>query len=115
MRKIARSRGWLVGLLVGLSGCAPLPMFNPFPTQVQEEHPPVREERPPVREESPPAPSLAWARKDGQLISGSPELTAQARKDISECLATIPPVRTRQGVAGEACMDERGYYVLEVS
>ena len=97
-----------MGLFVGLTGCTPLPMFDPFPTQ-------VREERPPVREESPPAPSLAWARNDGQLISGSPELTAQARKDISECLATIPPVRTRKGVAGEACMTERGYYVLEIS
>ena len=109
MRKIARPRGWLVGLLVVLSGCAPLPMFNPFPTAQ------VPEERPTVREESSPAPSLAWARNDGQLISGSPELTAQAHKDISECQATIPPVRTRQGVAGEACMTERGYYVLEVS
>jgi hypothetical protein len=115
MRKNAPTRCWLVWLLVGLSGCAPLPMFNPFPAQVREERPPVREERPPVREESPPAPSLAWARTDGQLISGSPELTALARKDISECLATIPPVRTHLGVAGEACMTERGYYVLEIS
>ena len=75
----------------------------------------MREERLHVREENPPAPSLAWARTDGQLISDSAELTALARKDISECLATIPPVRTRLGVAGEACMTERGYYVLEIS
>jgi len=71
---------------------------------------------------SPPVPAvqqssslnLAWARNDGQLISASAELTAQARTDISECRAAIPPVRTSQGVAGEECMNARDYYVREV-
>ena len=59
-------------------------------------------------------PNLAWARNDGQLISDNPELTARARTDISECLAAIPPVRTEAGVAGEKCMNERGYYVRDL-
>jgi hypothetical protein len=58
--------------------------------------------------------NLAWARKDARLISDSPALTARARTDISECLAAIPPVRTDKGIAGEKCMNERGYYVRDV-
>jgi hypothetical protein len=64
---------------------------------------------------SPASPNLAWARIDGQVISSSPELTAQARKDISECRAAAPPVRTGSGVAGEACMNQRGYHVFQIS
>ena len=73
---------------------------------------------------SPPAPAvqqkssvhlnLAWARNDGQLISASPELTAQARRDVSECRAAIPPVSSSQGIAGLDCMNARDYYVIEV-
>ena len=84
------------------AGCARIPGFNPFPG-------------PRVQAPGPSFSGLAWARNDGQLISGSPDLEAQARTDISECGAAIPPVRTRVGVTGEACMNERGYYVRETS
>src|SRR5678815_2270472 len=90
----------LVALL--LSGCAS--RQPPFSS------PPV----PAVQQSSSPSLNLAWARNDGQLISASAELTAQARTDISECRAAIPPVRTSQGVAGEECMNARDYYVREV-
>ena len=89
----------LVALL--LSGCA---RQSPFSS------PPV----PAVQQKSSTSLNLAWARNDGQLISGSPELTAQARKDVSECGAAIPPVSTSQGVAGEDCMKARDYHVREV-
>ena len=89
----------LVALL--LSGCARQPPFS---------SPPV----PAVQQQSSPSLNLAWARNDGQLISASAELTAQARTDIAECRAAIPPVRTSQGVAGEECMNARDYYVREV-
>src|SRR5262245_37944796 len=69
---------------------------------------------PAVQQNRPTSLNLAWARDDGQLISASPELTAQARKDISECRAAIPPVRTSQGIAGEDCMKARDYHVREV-
>jgi hypothetical protein len=58
--------------------------------------------------------SLAWARNDGQLISGDAELTTRARSDISSCAAAIPPVRTRDGVLGEACMQQHGYHLREI-
>ena len=83
-------------------GCSRIPDFNPFPG-------------PGSQAAGPSAPNLAWARKDGQLISGNPDLEEQARTDISECGAAIPPVRTRLGAPGETCMNERGYYVRESS
>jgi hypothetical protein len=88
-------------LSFALGGCAVPTSLNPFST---------------VDTRTAPASTsnLAWARNDGQLISGSPELTAQAQSVISECRATIPPVRTQVGVAGEACMNERRYHVREV-
>jgi hypothetical protein len=61
------------------------------------------------------ATKFACARSDGQLISGSSELTAEARRDIAECRAASPPVRTAEGVAGEDFMEERGYHVRELS
>ena len=89
----------LVALL--LSGCARQPPFgSPL--------------APAVQQQSSASLNLAWARNDGQLISVSPELTTQARIDISECGAAIPPVSTSQGVAGEDCMNARDYYVREV-
>ena len=94
----------LVALL--LSGCAlQLPLTGPPPPAVQQQNAPSL---------NAPSRDLAWARNDGQLISASPALTTQARKDISECRAAIPPVRTSQGIAGEVCMTERDYYVREV-
>ena len=89
----------LVALL--LSGCARQPPFS---------FPPV----PAVQEKSSTSLNLAWARNDGQLISASPELTAQARTDISECRAAVPPVSTSKGIAGEDCMKARDYHVREV-
>ena len=92
-----------VGLLSFASGgCAQIPGFNPFPG-------------PGAQAPGPFSPNLAWARKDGQLISGNPDLEEQARTDISECGAAIPPIRTRLGAAGETCMNQRGYYVRETS
>lgn len=88
-------------LSFALGGCAVPLSLNPFSSTETQTAPP-----------SPP--NLAWARNDGQLISGSPELTARAQSDISECRATIPPVRTQVGVAGEACMNERRYHVREI-
>jgi len=84
-----------------LSGCARQAPFS---------SPPV----PAVQQKSSTSLNLAGARNDGQLISESPELTAQARRDISECGAAIPPVSTSQGVAGEDCMKARDYHVREV-
>ena len=84
-----------------LSGCARQPPIS---------FPPV----PAVQQKSSPSLNLAWARNDGQLISASPELTAQARRDVSECRAAIPPVTTSQGIAGLDCMNARDYHVLEV-
>src|SRR6476619_1802712 len=70
---------------------------------------------PPVQQQaSAPSVNLAWARNDGQLISSSPALTAQARKDITECLAAIPPVQTSEGIVGADCMSARDYHVREV-
>jgi hypothetical protein len=76
----------------------------------------------PMQPEGPPSagvPSagskLAWARTDGQLISGSPELTAQARQDIAVCEAASPPVLSANGIVGEPCMEERGYYARELT
>src|SRR6476660_2685750 len=70
---------------------------------------------PPVQHQaSAPSVNLAWARNDGQLISSSPALMAQARKDITECLAAIPPVRTSEGIVGADCMSARDYHVREV-
>ena len=89
----------LVALL--LSGCARQPPFS---------SPPV----PAVQQKSSAPLNLAWARNDGQLISASPELTAQARRDVSECRAAIPPISTSQGIAGLNCMNDRDYYVIEV-
>jgi hypothetical protein len=90
-----------VVLTLGLSSCAVPAAFNPLDLKVAQ----------PTGANSP---NLAWARNDGQLISDSPKLTAQARADISECLATIPPVKTPQGVTGVACMNKRGYHVREI-
>src|SRR4029079_11295839 len=88
-------------LSFALGGCAIPPSLNPFsPGETQ-----------PARAFTP---NLAWARDDGQLISGSPELAARAQSDISECRAAIPPVRTHAGVAGEACMNARRYHVREI-
>ena len=56
---------------------------------------------------------FAWARIDGQLLSGSPERTAQARSDIAGCKAETPP-SAAEGVPGEECMRERGYYIREL-
>ena len=99
-----RMKEMLVPVLAALllSGCAS--RQPPFSS------PPV----PAVQQSSSPSLNLAWARNDGQLISASPELTAQARRDVSECRAAIPPLRTSQGIAGEECMSERDYYVIEV-
>jgi len=55
--------------------------------------------------------NLAWARNDGQLISGSVELTGRAGSDIEECGAIAPPVKTTVEVAGEACMYSKGYHL----
>src|SRR3954471_2014382 len=54
-----------------------------------------------------PAPTkgFAWARIDGQLLSGSPERTAQARSDIAGCKAETPPTAA-EGVPGEECGSE---------
>ena len=102
MLKAMRKRVLTLGLLsLGLGGCALSPGFNPFPS-------------PGAQAEGPSDPNLAWARNDGQLISGSPVLTARARTDISECQASTPPVRTRLGVTGEKCMNDRGYHVREI-
>ena len=59
---------------------------------------------------STPAVKYAWARSDGQRITASPELTAEAQADLAECQTETPP-RAARGVPGEACMRERGYYV----
>jgi hypothetical protein len=40
---------------------------------------------PAVSAEPSPPKGFAWARIDGQLLSGSPERTAQARSDIAGC------------------------------
>ena len=99
-----RMKEMLVPVLVALllSGCAS--RQPPFSS------PPV----PAVQQKSSAPLNLAWARNDGQLISASPELTAQARRDVSECRAAIPPISTSQGIAGLNCMNDRDYYVIEV-
>ena len=63
----------------------------------------------------PPSPEkqLAWARVDGQRMSESPELSAQARADLATCKADSPP-RAVTGVRGEECMKEGGYYVRDL-
>jgi hypothetical protein len=92
----------ILGLLsFALGGCAIPASLNPL-SSVE------------TQTASPSMPKLAWAHNDGRLISGSPELTAPAQTDVSECRATIPPVRTHMGVAGEGCMNERRYYVREI-
>ena len=65
----------------------------------------------PVR--SGPAAKYAWARSDGQRIAANPELIEEAQADIAACQAESPP-RAAQGVPGEPCMRERGYYVRQV-
>jgi hypothetical protein len=57
-----------------------------------------------------PAAQYAWARSDGQRMTGNPNLIADAQADIAACQAEAPP-RAAQGVPGEPCMRERGYYV----
>jgi hypothetical protein len=57
-----------------------------------------------------PAAQYAWARSDGQRMAGNPDLIADAQADIAACQAEAPP-RAAQGVPGEPCMRERGYYV----
>ena len=97
-------------LLVALAGCASNPSAtgpNLAPEVPLEAREPVPSGASALR--------LAWARTDGRLISGDSNLTAQAQTTIAECGATAPPVRTADGVAGEACMGERGYYLRELS
>ena len=93
----------IVVLSFASGGCSRMAGFNPFPGTGQQ---------------TASSSNLAWARKDDQLISGNPDLEEQARTDISECGAAIPPVRTRLGAAlgaaGESCMNERGYYVRAI-
>ena len=43
-------------------------------------------------------------------MTGNPNLIANAQADIAACQAEAPP-RAAQGVPGEPCMRERGYYV----
>ena len=57
-----------------------------------------------------PAAQYAWACSDGQRMAGNPDLIADAQADIAACQAEAPP-RAPQGVPGEPCMRERGYYV----
>ncbi len=97
-------------LMVALAGCA----SNPSATGAKLA-PEVPVEAPDPAPNGASALKLAWARTDGRLISGDPNLTAQAQTAIAECAATSPPVRTTDGVAGEACMGERGYYLRELS
>ena len=59
------------------------------------------------------AAQYAWARSDGQRMVGNPDLIADAQADIAECQAEAPP-RAAQGVPGEPCMHERGYYVRQM-
>jgi hypothetical protein len=84
------------GLLLG--GCA---MQFPISSSQQA----------PVQQDNASQHSLAWARNDGQLISASPTLTAQAHKDASDCQAAIPPIRTSVGIPGEQCMSARQYHI----
>jgi hypothetical protein len=98
---IAVGKKTLVLLSCGLGGCTIPSSLNPFSSEG-------------AQAERPSSYSLAWARNDGQLISGSPELTARARADIAECGAATPPVRTNSGVVGEGCMKARGYHVREI-
>ncbi len=60
-----------------------------------------------------PSASFAWARSDGQRMAGNAELSGKAQADIAACGAEAPP-RAAQGVPGEPCMRERGYYVRPV-
>src|SRR5215207_1131741 len=60
-----------------------------------------------------PAAQYAWARSDGQRMAGNPDLIADAQADIAACQAEAPP-RAAQGVPGEPCMRERGYYVRQM-
>ncbi len=46
-------------------------------------------------------------------MAGNTELTGKAQADIGACGAEAPP-RAAQGVPGEACMRERGYYIRPV-
>jgi hypothetical protein len=98
-------------VLVGLGGCGLTPSVNA--TRVPSEVP-VQAPAPTGPDVGGSAPKLAWARTDKRLISGNPELTAQAQADIAECYAVSPPVRTAAGVPGEPCMEKRGYYVREL-
>ncbi len=67
----------------------------------------------PAPAESAPTGSFAWARSDGQRMAGNAELTGRAQADLAACQAEVPP-RAAQGVRGEACMRERGYYIRPV-
>ena len=91
----------LILLAYGIGGCTIPSSLNPFSSGG-------------AQAERSSSPSLAWARNDSQLITGSPELTARAKADISECGAVTPPVRTHSGVVGEDCMKARGYDVREI-
>src|SRR4051812_40395596 len=91
-------------LTLALDGCAIPSSLNPFQSA----------DAPSMAIPAPRTSSLAWARNDGQLISGSADLKARAGTDIAECRATAPPVRTDAGIAGEMCMNGRGYHVREV-
>lgn len=55
----------------------------------------------------PAAPVRAWARADGQTITGNPTLLAQAKKDTAECRAAA----ASPADSIEPCMQARGYYV----
>jgi hypothetical protein len=46
-------------------------------------------------------------------MAANPELIAQAQADIAACQAEAPP-RAAQGIPGEPCMTERGYYIRPV-
>ena len=98
-------------LMVPVAGCAP----NPTSPRASIPQSVVDTSVVPPPSVDPALPRLAWARNDGRLISGDPNLTAQAQSTIAECGATSPPFRTADGVAGEACMGERGYYLRELS
>src|SRR4051812_33594082 len=101
---MAAKSALIVCLLLALGACAVPASLNPLsPTENTSS-----------AASAPKTSNLAWARNDGQLISGSAELTARAGNDIEECGATAPPVKTTAGVAGEACMNSKGYHLKNI-
>ena len=93
-------------LLLALGGCVP---NAPVVAVITPPSTPA-----PVVNVDPALPKgFAWARIDGQLLSGSQERTAQARSDIAGCKAETPP-SAAEGVPGQECMRERGYYIREL-